>query len=159
MSSPYPRSTPAGGMVRASSGSTDFASPDFPASWATMPRLESPIADLSTGQLAIPWMHFMTFLGARAAFLATVQGNVSLLQSQVQTLQQNVATLQGQVGTLQGQVSTLEGQTSSLQSQINTINGEIGSINSQISALNGSINNLQGQINTINTRLANAGIP
>lgn len=138
--------------TRATASGGNIASPDVPQSWGTMPRLESPVADLGTGQLTIPWQHFMIFLAARAAFLGTVQSDVTTLQNQVATLQQDVTTIQGQIGTLQG-------QTSSLQGQINTINGEISSINGQISTINGQIGNLQGQINTINTRLANAGIP
>ena len=142
-----------------SSATTDFASPDFPASWATMPRLESPIADLSTGQLAIPWMHFMTFLGARAAFLATVQGDVTTLQTQVQTLQQDVTTLQGQTASLQGQINTINGEIATINNTLNTFNGFFGQINTQLGTINATLTSLQGQINTINTRLANAGIP
>lgn len=158
--------TPGTRMVKAANSGGNIGSPDVPQSWGTMPRLESPIADLGTGQLTIPWQHFMIFLAARAAFLGTVQNDVTVLQAQVATLNQNVATLQGQVGTLESQVNTinsdigtLQGQTASLQGQINTINGEIGSINGQIAGINNTTASLQGQINTINTRLANAGIP
>lgn len=138
--------------TRATASGGNIGSPVVPQSWGTMPRLESPIADLGSGQLTIPWQHFMIFLAARAAFLGTVQNDVTVLQNQVATLQQDVTTIQGQIGTLQG-------QTSSLQGQINTINGEIGSINGQIATINNTLGSLQGQINTINTRLANAGIP
>lgn len=162
MASPPPTLTvvPTVGVgTRATASGGNIGSPVVPQSWGTMPRLESPIADLGSGQLTIPWQHFMIFLAARAAFLGTVQNDVTTLQAQVATLQQNVTTLQGQVTTIQSDIGTLQGQTSSLQGQINTINGEISSINSQISTINGQIGSLQGQINTINTRLANAGIP
>lgn len=157
MASPPPTLTvvpvPTRGVgTRAAASGGNIGSPDVPQSWGTMPRLESPIADLSSGQLTIPWQHFMIFLAARAAFLGTVQNDVTALQAQVATLQQDVTTIQGQIGTLQG-------QTSSLQGQINTINGEISSINGQIATINNTLGSLQGQINTINTRLANAGIP
>lgn len=164
MASPPPTLTvvpvPARGVgTRATNSGGNIGSPDVPQSWGTMPRLESPIADLGTGQLTIPWQHFMIFLAARAAFLGTVQNDVTTLQNQVATLQQNVTTLQGQVTTIQSDIGTLQGQTSSLQGQINTINGEISSINGQIAGINNTTASLQGQINTINTRLANAGIP
>lgn len=155
MASPPPTLTvvPTVGVgTRATASGGNIGSPVVPQSWGTMPRLESPIADLGSGQLTIPWQHFMIFLAARAAFLGTVQNDVTVLQNQVATLQQDVTTIQGQIGTLQG-------QTSSLQGQINTINGEIGSINGQIATINNTLGSLQGQINTINTRLANAGIP
>jgi septal ring factor EnvC (AmiA/AmiB activator) len=124
-----------------------------PPNWDGMPRLESPIADLSTGQVTIPWYNFMIFLCSRAAIANQQASDITTLQGQVTTLQGQVTTLQGQVTTLQDQMTTANDNISTLQGQMSTL------LNTTIPNLQNEDTNLQNQINAINQRLTNAGIP
>jgi chaperonin cofactor prefoldin len=123
--------------------SPPFPSPNLPSpNWNTVPFYNSTLADPASGNVGNPWNYYLLSVGARAAYVSSLnqstlqlQNDVSTLQSQVVTIQEQITTLQGQVATLQSQVATLQGQVSTLQGQVTTLQGQVATLQGQVTHL------------------------
>jgi len=76
-----------------------------------------------------------TQLEANTADVATLQGQVSTLESEVTSATTNITILQGQVSTLESDVVTLESDISTLQSEVSFLQGQVSTLESDIATL------------------------
>jgi peptidoglycan hydrolase CwlO-like protein len=98
------------------------------------------------------------------AQIATLQFNISDLQSeitslnnektalenQVSTLQANISSLQTEVTALENEKSTLEMRISALQANISDLQSEVGSLDNDKAALEAQVASLQSEIASLN---------
>ena len=81
--------------------------------------------------------------------IATLEGNVPILEGGISTLEGDVTALEGGVIALEGDVSNLEGGVSNLEGGVATLEGDVSNLEGGVAALEGDVANLEGDVSAL----------
>jgi len=136
-----------------------FPSPVSPPNWFTVPNYNSPIMDVETGTIGMPWYNLLVFISTRASYISQLYQGLIDTNTNVTALTARVTALEGRMNTAEANITNLQSRMSTAEANIVNLQSRMSTAEANIANLQGRVSSLEGRVSSIEARLAAAGIP